>query len=281
MSKKIIVICKRSTYQRYLGYKKEFCCTNSKSYADYLKKLKQIDSIQSENQKKIKIILDNFKKKKLISYKIIKVRSLISKKEINSADLIISFGGDGTFLYSAHQITSTVPLLGVNSNPDSSVGNYCNYNIKNVASALSKFLNSKLIPTETNRLVFEIDSRKLKISALNDCLIAHENPAGTTKYSLFINKSSRTLSGSGLLISTKTGSTGWMHQVNGLVHKNKSFIQVNPLGIKIEKPFFIKDLSVKMFSVNTNIFIDGFNNKVKLLTGSELKISLGNNIFLF
>uniref|UniRef100_A0A0R3T6A4 NAD(+) kinase n=1 Tax=Rodentolepis nana TaxID=102285 RepID=A0A0R3T6A4_RODNA len=47
-------------------------------------------------------------------------------KDANSADLVVSVGGDGTFLSAALRITDKYkPIIGINSNPDTSQGSLC------------------------------------------------------------------------------------------------------------------------------------------------------------
>lgn len=51
----------------------------------------------------------------------------LSHADVDWADLVISVGGDGTFMRATHAISSTqkTPILGINSNPESSFGFYC------------------------------------------------------------------------------------------------------------------------------------------------------------
>ena len=52
-------------------------------------------------------------------------RSEITESAIDAADLVISVGGDGTFLEASHYISDNTPILGVNSDPLRSVGFFC------------------------------------------------------------------------------------------------------------------------------------------------------------
>ena len=56
-----------------------------------------------------------------ISYKKI-YRSTIGEYDLSAFDLVITVGGDGTFLEASHHIKANTPILGVNSDPQRSVG---------------------------------------------------------------------------------------------------------------------------------------------------------------
>ncbi len=53
-------------------------------------------------------------------------------RTIDNLDLIITIGGDGTFLRTASHIYNTnTPILGITSDPTRSVGALCSYEVNN------------------------------------------------------------------------------------------------------------------------------------------------------
>ena len=68
-------------------------------------------------------------------------RSGISEPIINSVDLVITVGGDGTFLETSHYITDNTPILGVNSDPVRSVGFFCSCTGDNFEGLFDEFNN--------------------------------------------------------------------------------------------------------------------------------------------
>ncbi len=51
----------------------------------------------------------------------------LTAHEVASKSLIISLGGDGTFLHTSSMIESDqIPILGINTDPSRSLGNLCN-----------------------------------------------------------------------------------------------------------------------------------------------------------
>jgi len=71
----------------------------------------------------------------------------LSEHDVEWADLVISAGGDGTFLRAARRFKadSRVPLLGVNSSPSSSFGFFCATDYKHVSSLLDSVLQGMVL----------------------------------------------------------------------------------------------------------------------------------------
>ena len=117
------------------------------------------------------------------------------------------FGGDGTFLEAARQIT-TQPILGVNSDPERSVGAFCPVTRDSFEAALDQVLSGACQTVPLNRMFLCRDDKPLRFLALNDVLIAHASPAAMSKYQLTVGDTTEDQNGSGLWICTAAGSTG-------------------------------------------------------------------------
>src|SRR5476649_15868 len=74
-----------------------------------------------------------------------------SSLDYNRYDLIVTVGGDGTFLEAARQVKDGI-LWGVNSDPSWSVGRFCSGNPKNFEILLDKVLLGKATIKKFNRL---------------------------------------------------------------------------------------------------------------------------------
>mmetsp|Transcript_41100 Transcript_41100/g.39620 ORF Transcript_41100/g.39620 Transcript_41100/m.39620 type:complete len:87 (+) Transcript_41100:118-378(+) len=56
----------------------------------------------------------------------------LQQEDINDKDLLITLGGDGTYLRCASVIqTREIPILGINTDPGRSIGHLCNASIHN------------------------------------------------------------------------------------------------------------------------------------------------------
>jgi NAD+ kinase len=103
------------------------------------------------------------------------------KRQLASADLVVSVGGDGTLLR-ASQFVRGGMVIGVNSAPGDSVGRFCTANRENFDERLDAILTLKWRPVELARLRVTLDGKTLPELALNDVLVAHYSPAATTRY---------------------------------------------------------------------------------------------------
>ncbi|CAD6241600.1 GSCOCG00009300001-RA-CDS [Cotesia congregata] len=142
-------------------------------------------------------LVDTLKKKNNINYQITD-RFTIKKADFDWADLVIAIGGDGTFLLGANFIMDNKkPILGINSDPDSSEG----YLIKELESGGRKF-----------------HQRKLPWLALNEVFIGEALSAKTSLLEIRMDdeENYHKFKSSGICISTGTGSSSWYKAINSL-----------------------------------------------------------------
>lgn len=135
------------------------------------------------------------------------------RRAIARAALVISVGGDGTLLTASHWVTGGA-LLGVNSAPRSSVGFLALARRSNLARILAQIASGALLPQSVARLEAELEGRLLT-PALNDILIAHEQPAATSRYRLHLGRRKEDHRSSGLWIATAAGSTAGIRSAGG------------------------------------------------------------------
>ncbi len=144
-----------------------------------------------------------------------------ARRAIAGARMVISVGGDGTLLTTSHWVTGAT-LLGVNSAPRSSVGYLTLARRATLARVLARIAKGTLLPQAIARLEVEIEGKILP-PALNDVLIAHEQPAATSRYRLHLGRLAEDHRSSGLWIATAPGSTAGIHSAGG---------QIMPLGAR-------------------------------------------------
>jgi NAD+ kinase len=136
--------------------------------------------------------------------------------DATDADLVVSVGGDGTLLAASHNVAD-VPILGVNSAPNHSVGFFCAATRRNVFSYLSRALSGKLESLELSRMAVEIGSRHISNRVLNEALFCHPIPAATSRYILKTGKSREEHRSSGVWVGTAAGSTAAIRSAGGRV----------------------------------------------------------------
>ncbi len=101
-------------------------------------------------------------------------------------DLVISLGGDGTLMDVAWRIGDVPPLMGINSDPDKSVGALCAGTAADLPRLLDALESGELRPRPRNRIRVRLDGQEVLGPALNDVLFAHPCPAGQTRFEMAI-----------------------------------------------------------------------------------------------
>lgn len=121
-------------------------------------------------------------------------------------DLVVSVGGDGTFLQAARSVKRT-PILGVNSDLLRSEAVFCAATRRTFAALCRRALAGRLPFLRLYRLQVHLNGRRLEARALNDVLVVHDDPATMSRYRLQIGARAETQKSSGLWVSTAAGSS--------------------------------------------------------------------------
>ena len=134
--------------------------------------------------------------------------------DASDAALIVTVGGDGTLLAASHNV-SGVPVLGVNSDPESSVGFFCAAKLDTLERLLPRALDGSLRRTELTRLQVTVNGRIASRRVLNEVLFCHAIPAATSRYILSFGRRREAHSSSGFWVGTAAGSTGATRSAGG------------------------------------------------------------------
>jgi len=137
-------------------------------------------------------------------------------------DLVVTVGGDGTLLAASHQIGDGIPLLGINSAPEHSVGFFCGGKKGKVKATLRKALAGTLPGSELTRMRVDLNGKTLHARVLNEALFCHTSPAATSRYILRITKADGSYGeedqrSSGMWIGPAAGSTAAQRSAGGKV----------------------------------------------------------------
>jgi len=151
-------------------------------------------------------------------------------------DLVICVGGDGTLLDTSHRILGDTPLLGINSDPQRSVGALCGGVAEHLPALLDGLSSGELRPARLARIRVRVDGEEVLGPTLNDVLVAHVCPAGLSRFDAATiaaddalqahsgrNKAAfEQLRSSGIWVSTASGSTAAIHSAGGTVMPPRS-----------------------------------------------------------
>lgn len=213
---------------------------------------------------------------------------LINRKKIkiHHEDLIITVGGDGTLLRTAHRLKK-IPILGVNSTPSQSVGALCGVTAKNFSDKIKKIFKGKIEPVLISRLQVKVNSHFLPILAVNEILYAHVSPAGMSRYVLKIGRKKEEQKSSGIWVATPAGSTAAIRAAGGkvlpLTSKKYEFL--------VREPYVQKNKKFKMThgilksnqavtiinkTKSASLFMDGMKITSSLNFGDKITIKISS-----
>ncbi|MDO8462226.1 MAG: hypothetical protein Q7S98_05140 [Deltaproteobacteria bacterium] len=122
-------------------------------------------------------------------------------------DLVITIGGDGTFLETSHHLKKNGLLMGINSTPRASVGYYCRTRTEEFLEKMELLLANKAKIQKLHRLEAHINEKPAGPLSLNDILFTNQNPADTCRYLLKIGGRHEEQKSSGVWFSPAPGST--------------------------------------------------------------------------
>lgn len=138
---------------------------------------------------------------------------------VGDVDLVVTVGGDGTFLAASHAVVG-VPVLGINSAPSSSVGFFCGAKLRKngeIELALQRALAGELKRTVLTRMQVSVNGRVVAARVLNEALFCHASPAATSRYIVTLDGVTEEQKSSGFWIGPAAGSTAAQRSAGGRV----------------------------------------------------------------
>ena len=148
-------------------------------------------------------------------------KNKLNSEHIKDKNLIISIGGDGTFLSASHFITNQL-ILGVNLNHNTSEGALTSVKLHKLERKLKNIFNKKYkIKTyQREKVIIHQKQKCIKTEhALNETYIGNKNPHHPSNYIIKYRKKQEHQRSSGVLITTGTGSTAWYKAMKGKPYK--------------------------------------------------------------
>ncbi len=272
---KALIVYKKSTYELY-----------SKSNDENIRKIlindplfSKIKEEEHSNQGKtlehISFVVNRLGINSTFCY-----RANLNHKMVLNMDLIISVGGDGTFLEVNKYINSNVPVLAVNSDPNSSIGFYSFGTKDNFEQIIT---NLEFQPRSLlRRFELTLDGKKLKTQFLNDVVCQHNTGYSKCTFNIGTNfeKLQKYVS-SGIIISSTYGSTGFIYSEKGeLMDLNDESLQFISRSVRNAKSKYCPYMIIKSETLNGRFYIDGIHENYTFTTGSELIITKGTPINL-
>lgn len=193
------------------------------------------------------------------------------------ADVILSFGGDGTMLVAAQEtLIKNIPIISINMG---TLGYLAEIYIDDLIEMIENYKKGNYIIDE--RYFLEIELNREKYYAMNELVVAKGGLLANLievevfQENYFVNQ----YRADGLIISTPTGSTAYSISAGGsIVHPSLNAMIITPLAPHslTNRPIVVsgdKELTLKVFSRDNDSYIniDG-KNVIKVSSSDNIKV---------
>jgi NAD+ kinase len=208
-------------------------------------------------------------------------------KSLKRYHLILTVGGDGTFLRSAHWVKNQL-IMGINSSPHLSVGALCSVTINDFEKKLTQILAGRFHVRSVTRIQIRVNGKVLPVEAVNDILFTNNSPAATSRYYIHHKGQHEEHKSSGIWIASASGSTAVISALGGLKMKPTEqrfqFVVREPYQ-GIYHPYHIKrgiifekqKLKITSKMIRSRLYIDGPTRFFNLRYGDEIEFTLSKN----
>jgi len=188
-------------------------------------------------------------------------RFLNSHIDLKAFSLIITLGGDGTFLAVA-QKNKSIPMLGVNPSPSEREGFFCRANLSDFNSKIKRIKSGEFRAINLARLSCSINNKILPPS-LNEVFFGPEKSYHPCRYILYSGKKREPQRSSGVIVSTPAGSHAWLSSAGG----KKLPLSSDKIQFVVREPYSGK--------LSSSTMKKGFSQKVKIVPiGNFRKITV-------
>jgi len=136
------------------------------------------------------------------------IEKIVREKSIENLDMVITYGGDGTFLMAESKFTE-VPKLLLREN------NICKLCVNvDKETALEQIRKGRYRIEETNKV--EAAFKDQALNATNEIIVHNADPRHAIRYEVQINNKrihDHDVIGDGIVVSTKLGATGYYRSI--------------------------------------------------------------------
>jgi len=239
----------------------------------------RIEAADRENQRTLRHVRDELAARGLRVDMVYRGVLSVRKKY----DLVVTVGGDGTFFLASHAVEST-PVLGVNSDPDHSLGLHCGADRRTLSRVLDQVLRGTAPVVRLARLAIFVNGRRVRAYAVNDVLFASPNPALMSRYDLSIDGGpAERQRSSGVWFCTASGSTAGTYAAGGrpmpLASRRMQYVVREPYGWP-RRPRWLRGFWTKRAELRCEMdagaaWIDGSRRRIDLALGDRVVIRAG------
>ena len=158
----------------------------------------------------------------------------LKKNDLTKADLIITLGGDGTFVKAAN-LAEDSSILGINAEPHKSEGALTSLDISEL-DRLEEIAKGKYEIVKRHRAKVKLNGNLLDEHAINEVYLGAASQFHSSRYKIKFKDIEEEHRSSGVIISTGTGSPAWFYSAGGKVFNHDE----EKLGFIVREPYFGK-----------------------------------------
>ncbi len=293
---KIFVLVKESSYERLvLQDKDEKTIRLLRESSIVTDKLKISHDEHTKTTEHVRDFLQSHE----VEYKTLTEHTSVEIPE--DTDLVITVGGDGTFLAASHAVSSKIPIFGINSAPSTSVGFFCRAKMNTAKKIFEDIQAGVCKEIQVSRMQIALNDVVITKRVLNEALFCHASPAATTRYFIEIcyfdsHTVSEEQKSSGFWIGPPAGSTAAIRSAGGIflplaarelqlvVRELYLPIFQNPEESKITNRFLKEKDVVSVLSKTRRgkLFLDGNMCEHNVEIGDRIEFSLSDeNLRMF
>ncbi len=277
----VFVAAKRSQYQKHVRDQHDPRALELLARHDLT--VARWQKADSEHRRTYDAVVDRLR---LLGANVVVLSRPHAEFDAHGAALVVTVGGDGTLLAASHNVAD-VPILGVNSSPDHSVGFFCSARRETCDVELARALEGQLGGVKLARMRVDLNGRVYSSRLLNEALFSHIIPAATSRYILERDGRPEDQRSSGFWIGPAAGSTGALRSAGGHILPLRS----RKLQLVVREPYESpgarvrwrrfevspgKHLEVRSKMDDAALFLDGPFRRVEVHLGDLLRFSVSD-----
>lgn len=278
---RVVVVSKRSTYEQLVQRARDPKTLSLIQRRDVtVSRWRQAHLTHQNTVKRVKKVL------RALGAKLTVIEGLGAVFDASDATLVVTVGGDGTLLAASHHVGS-VPLLGVNSSPEHSVGFFCPAHPENLEESLEGALNSSLPKVVLARMQVRVGDRVGSRRVLNEALFCHAIPAATSRYIVEYDGQEEEQRSSGVWVGTAAGSTAATRSAGGRIlpfaSRKLQLVAREPYAashqpVRLSHLIFEPSESLRLISKmeDARLYLDGPYRQIPVGLGQRVQFSISD-----
>ncbi|WP_261510508.1 NAD(+)/NADH kinase [Chryseobacterium paludis] len=151
---------------------------------------------------------------KVIKNKVLE-REFMPSYIFSEKNLIVVIGQDG-LVANVAKYAKNIPIVAINPDEERYDGVLLPFNVKNFLNGVNAVINENF-SSKKMRFAEAVLNDGQKLLAVNDLFIGISSHS-SARYKLMLNGKEETHSSSGIIVSTKTGSTGWLSSIFNMAY---------------------------------------------------------------